>query len=50
MAGSIGRDLRTAYRQELSYTFELNISGEAREARGDFVEGRRAGYTNARTP
>lgn len=44
MAGSIGRDIRTAYRQELSYTFELNISGEAREARGDFVEGRRAGY------
>ncbi|MDT7555701.1 MAG: hypothetical protein QOI68_171, partial [Pseudonocardiales bacterium] len=27
------------------YTFELNISGEAREARGDFVDGRRAGYT-----
>jgi len=48
MAGSIGRDLRTAYRQELSYTFELNISGEAREARGDFVEGRRGSYTNGR--
>jgi enoyl-CoA hydratase len=46
MAGTIGRDLRAAYRQELSYTFELNISGEAREARGDFVEGRRAGYTS----
>jgi len=44
MAGTIGRDIRTLYRQELSYTFELNISGEAREARGDFVEGRRTGY------
>jgi enoyl-CoA hydratase len=44
MAGTIGRDIRTLYRQELSYTFELNISGEAREARGDFVEGRRVGY------
>ncbi|WP_433359840.1 enoyl-CoA hydratase-related protein [Streptosporangium sp. CA-115845] len=44
MAGSIGRDIRGAYRQELSYTFELNISGEAREARSDFVEGRRTGY------
>ena len=42
--GTIGRDIRTHYRQELSYTFELNISGEAREARGDFVEGRRRGY------
>jgi enoyl-CoA hydratase len=44
MAGSIGRDIRTAYRQELSYTLELNISGEARAARGDFVDGRRPGY------
>jgi enoyl-CoA hydratase len=45
MAGSIGRDIRSAYRQELSYTYELNISGEARSARSDFLEGRRAGYT-----
>ncbi|GAA1268974.1 enoyl-CoA hydratase family protein [Pseudonocardia aurantiaca] len=44
MAGTLGRDIRTAYRQELSYTFELNISGEARDARGDFVDGRRTGY------
>jgi enoyl-CoA hydratase len=44
MAGSIGRDIRTAYRQELSYTLELNISGEASEARGDFVAGRRGSY------
>lgn len=47
MAGSIGRDIRTAYRQELSYTFELNISGEARAARGDFVDGRRSGYRSS---
>ena len=45
MAGSIGRNIRDAYRQEVSYTLELNMSGEAREARGDFVDGRRAGYT-----
>lgn len=44
MAGSVGRDIRTAYRQELSYTYELNMSGESRAARGDFVDGRRAGY------
>ena len=47
MAGSIGRDLRDAYRQEVSYTLELNMSGEAREARADFVEGRRTGYRTA---
>lgn len=47
MAGTLGRDIRTAYRQELSYTFELNISGEAHDARGDFVEGRRTGYATA---
>lgn len=45
MAGSIGRNIRDAYRQEVSYTLELNMSGEAREARGDFVDGRRVGYT-----
>lgn len=47
MAGTIGRDIRTLYRQELSYTFELNISGEAREARGDFVDGTRGSYLGA---
>jgi enoyl-CoA hydratase len=46
MAGSVGRDLRAAYRQELSYTLELNMTGEAREARGDFVDGRRSGYAS----
>jgi enoyl-CoA hydratase len=44
MAGSIGRDIRDAYRQEVSYTLELNMLGEAREARADFVSGRRQGY------
>lgn len=47
MAGSIGRDIRAAYRQELSYTYELNISGDARAARGDFVDGRRSGYRSS---
>jgi len=37
-------DLRTRYRAELSYTYELNLLGEAQERRGDFVEGRRRGY------
>jgi enoyl-CoA hydratase len=46
MAGTLGRDLRADYRQELSYTFELNISGEAAEARDDFVSGRRGSYTS----
>lgn len=45
MADSIGRDIRSLYRREVSYTLELNMSGEARDARGDFVEGRRPGYT-----
>lgn len=44
IAGTIGRDIRGSYRQELSYTLELNMSGEASDARGDFVDGRRAGY------
>lgn len=42
--GTIARDIRKAYRQELSYTLELNMSGEAHDARGDFLEGRRSGY------
>jgi len=44
MAGSIGRDIRAAYRQEISYTLELNMLGEASEARADFVSGQRRGY------
>jgi enoyl-CoA hydratase len=37
-------DLRRRYRLELSYTYELNLLGEARARRADFVEGRRPGY------
>jgi enoyl-CoA hydratase len=44
MADSAGRDIRAKYRQEVSYTLELNMSNEARQARADFVEGRRPGY------
>lgn len=44
MAGSIGRNLRNAYRQELSYTLELNMTGEAHTARDDFITGRRGNY------
>lgn len=42
--GTIGRDIRKAYRRELSYTLELNMSGEARDAREEFIDGRRRGY------
>jgi enoyl-CoA hydratase len=38
------RDLRTLYRQELSYTFELNMLGDASAARQTFLERSRAGY------
>lgn len=38
------RDLRTLYRQELSYTFELNMLGDASQARQTFLEGTREGY------
>jgi enoyl-CoA hydratase len=36
--------LRARYRQELSYTYELNMIGDASERRGDFLDGRRASY------
>lgn len=39
-----GRDLRRLYRQELSYTFELNMLGDAARARQGFLDGTRAGY------
>jgi enoyl-CoA hydratase len=43
--GSSGVDeLRRHYRQELSYTYELNLLGEAQERRSDFIEGRRGSY------
>jgi enoyl-CoA hydratase len=38
------RDLRTLYRQELSYTFELNMLGDASAARQTFLDRTRAGY------
>jgi enoyl-CoA hydratase len=41
------RDLRTLYRQELSYTFELNMLGDAARARQTFLDGTRAGYRAA---
>lgn len=37
-------ELRSRYRQELSYTYELNLLGEAHARRGDFLEGRRVAY------
>jgi len=37
-------ELRKRYRQELSYTYELNLLGEARDLRETFVDGTRAGY------
>jgi len=47
MNGTADRDLLRRYRQELSYTFELNMLGVATERRGDFVGGRRGSYTDA---
>jgi enoyl-CoA hydratase len=34
----------TKYRAELSYTYELNMTGDASAARATFVEGTREGY------
>jgi enoyl-CoA hydratase len=44
MNHSVNRDLVTKYRAELSYTYELNMTGDARAARGTFVDGSRTGY------
>lgn len=44
MSHSVSRELVTKYRAELSYTYELNMTGDARAARGTFVDGTRAGY------
>jgi enoyl-CoA hydratase len=44
MNQSVGRDLVTKYRAELSYTYELNMTGDARAARATFVDGTREGY------
>jgi enoyl-CoA hydratase len=37
-------DLRARYRQELSYTYELNLMGDAGDRRAEFVDGRRGSY------
>jgi enoyl-CoA hydratase len=42
------RDLYTLYRQELSYTFELNMLGDASDARQTFLDGTRDGYLDER--
>ncbi|AFJ34659.1 MULTISPECIES: enoyl-CoA hydratase-related protein [Mycobacterium] len=39
-----GRDLRRLYRQELSYTFELNMLGDSSKARQTFLDGTRDSY------
>jgi enoyl-CoA hydratase len=44
MNRSAGRDLVTKYRAELSYTYELNMTGNASAARATFTEGTREGY------
>jgi enoyl-CoA hydratase len=41
---SAGRRIRELYRQELSYTYELNLLGDASTARDTFVSGKRSGY------
>ena len=42
--GSVGRRIHDLYRQELSYTYELNLTGDAYAARETFVSGTREGY------
>jgi enoyl-CoA hydratase len=39
-------ELLTLYRAEMSYTYELNIMGEASAGRSAFIKGERAGYTD----
>ncbi|WP_375476565.1 enoyl-CoA hydratase-related protein [uncultured Jatrophihabitans sp.] len=47
MNRNLGRDLIARYRAELSYTYELNMTGDARAARGTFVDGARGSYAPA---
>jgi enoyl-CoA hydratase len=42
--GSARRDIGPLYRQETALTLELNMRGDAREARETFVSGARRGY------
>ena len=44
---TIGRDIRRMYRVELSYTYELNLIGDAAAARQTFLDGQRGSYTAA---
>jgi enoyl-CoA hydratase len=41
---AVGRDIRTVGRTEMSYTFELNLLGEASAARQTFLDGTRGSY------
>jgi enoyl-CoA hydratase len=42
--GSLHRPIERLYRQELSYTYELNMRGDASAARDTFVRGDRGSY------
>jgi enoyl-CoA hydratase len=44
MNRTTNRDLVAKYRAELSYTYELNMTDDARAARGTFVDGTRGSY------
>jgi enoyl-CoA hydratase len=39
-------ELLTLYRAEMSYTYELNIMGDASAGRSAFIEGKRGGYAS----
>lgn len=39
------QELRTLYRAEMSYTYELNILGDASAGRSAFIDGRRKSYS-----
>lgn len=45
--GSVGRAIHDRYRQELSYTYELNLTDDAHDARETFVSGERKGYLSS---
>lgn len=47
MNRSADRDLVAKYRAEMSYTYELNMTGDTREARGTFVDGPGGSYLAA---
>jgi enoyl-CoA hydratase len=44
---SVGRQIGQLYRAELSYTYELNLTGDAYAARDSFVSGTRKGYLDS---